>query len=195
MTTLELLPGATLLDPHEMEGLKLEHITTRGELNRWEQENIQDAIGWLLRRRKGEILSEAFVCRLHERMFDKVWNWAGKFRRTGKNIGVEWTVIPTELRKLLDDVKYWIENKTYHPDEIAGRLHHKLVWIHPFMNGNGRHARLMTDILLIEELEQPSFTWGGGNLLDTVSLRGRYISSLKAADRNDYALLLEFVRS
>src|SRR5689334_21145690 len=127
MTTLDNRPGATLLDADEMEGLRLHHISLRGELNRWEQENIQDAIGWLLRRRTGKILTESFACRLHQQMFGKVWSWAGKFRRTGKNIGVEWTAIPTELRQLFDDVKYWIDHKVYQPDEIAIRFHHKLV--------------------------------------------------------------------
>jgi Fic-DOC domain mobile mystery protein B len=186
---------ATPLDPDEVEGLKLKHITTRSELNRWEQENIQEAFDWLSRRRKVPILTESFICRLHEKMFGKVWKWAGQFRRTGKNIGVDWTAIPIELRQLLDDVKYWIEHKVYSQDEIAVRLHHKLVLIHAFPNGNGRHARLMTDILLTDVLEQQPFSWGSGNLIDTGTLRGLYISALKAADRNDYSLLKEFVRS
>lgn len=186
---------ATPLDPDEVEGLKLKHITTRRELNRWEQENIQEAFDWLERRRKVPILTESFVCRLHEKMFGKVWKWAGQFRRTGKNIGVDWTAIPIELRQLLDDVKYWIEHKVYSPDEIAVRLHHKLVLIYAFPNGNGRHARLMADILLSDVLGQQPFSWGSGSLVDTGTLRGLYISALKAADRNDYALLKEFVRS
>jgi Fic-DOC domain mobile mystery protein B len=186
---------ATPLDPDEVEGLKLKHITTRSELNRWEQENIQEAFDWLGRRRKVPILTESFVCRLHEKMFGKVWIWAGQFRRTGKNIGVDWTAIPIDLRQLLDDVKYWIEHKVYSPDEIAVRLHHKLVLIHAFPNGNGRHARLMADILLTDVLGQQPFSWGSGSLVDTGTLRGLYISALRAADRNDYALLKEFVRS
>lgn len=195
MTLLYYQPGSTQLDPDEMDGLKRKHITTRGELNNWEQENIQKAIDWLASRRKGSILNESFVCQLHEKMFSNVWLWAGQLRRTGKNIGVDWTAIPIELRQLLDDVKYWIEHKVYPPDEIAVRLHHKLVWIHPFPNGNGRHARLIADVLLTEVLEQHPFSWGSGNLVDTGTLRGLYISALKAADRNDYALLKEFVRS
>lgn len=196
MTLLYYQQDSTPLNPDEIDGLRPKHLTKRGELNQWEQENIQEALYWLEHERKGgPILSESFVCKLHEKMFNNVWLWAGQFRRTGKNIGVDWTAIPIKLRQLLDDVKYWIEHKMYLPDEIAVRLHHKLVWIHAFPNGNGRHARLMADILLTDVLEQQRFSWGSGNLIDTGKLRGLYISALKAADRNDYSLLKEFVRS
>ena len=149
MKQTDLPRGATPLDPNEMAGLKLKHITTRGELNRWEQENISEAMDWLDKRKnKTEILTEEFVKKVHKRMFYKIWIWAGSFRRSGKNIGVDWTRIGVDLRQLLDDVKYWIEHKTYPADEIAVYFHHRLVKIHPFPNGNGRHSRLMTDILL-----------------------------------------------
>jgi Fic-DOC domain mobile mystery protein B len=188
-------PGATPLTPEELEGLKLKHITTRGELDRWEQDNIQDALAWLQKRRKGEILSEKFICQLHEKMFNRVWNWAGNFRRSDKNIGVQWPYIPVELRQLLNDTKVWIEYNTYSPDEIAYRFHHRLVWIHLFPNGNGRHSRLMTEILLMEALHQEPFTWGSHDLSQASDVRKNYISALKAADAYDYNLLKEFVRS
>lgn len=141
MSHFEYPEGATPLDPDEMEGLKLSHITTRGELDRWEQENINDAMDWLQRRRKSDVLNETFVLKLHIQMFGKLWNWGGKYRQSGKNIGVDRTTISVELRKLLGDVHYWIENDTYGSDEIAARFHHRLVAIHLFPNGNGRHAR------------------------------------------------------
>jgi Fic-DOC domain mobile mystery protein B len=191
---LEYPDSATPLEPEEIEGLRLRHITTRGELDRWEQENIQDALDWLARRRKtGSILSEAFLCQLHKKMFGKVWTWAGTFRRTNKNIGVEWPYVPVELKMLTDDVSYWMDNKTFQPEEIAYRFHHRLVWIHLFPNGNGRHSRMITDLLLTEVFERKAFSWGGESLNDAGKLRTQYIEALKAADKNDYSLLKEFL--
>ncbi|AJY71724.1 mobile mystery protein B [Geobacter sulfurreducens] len=186
--------GATPLDSDEAEGLLLTHITSRGELDRWEQENIAEGEAWAFGRRQKNILSEAFIRRLHKRMFGHVWRWAGEFRRSDKNIGVTWWQVPIELRKLCDDVVAWIAFGTYPPDEIAVRFHHRLVAIHPFVNGNGRHARTMTDLLLVQALQRPRFTWGSGNLVSVGDCRRYYIEALRAADRHDYQLLLEFVR-
>ena len=186
--------GATPFDPDEMEGLKFGHITTREELNRFEQDNINEALQWLETRHKGDILTEEFVKRLHQKMFGKVWRWAGTFRRSGKNIGVDWTQIFTQLHTLLQDVRYWIEHKTYSEDEIAVRFHHKLVWIHLFANGNGRHARLMTDILLKEVLKQKPFTWNVSNIDVEDQIRDNYLEALRKADNRDYSMLLDFVR-
>lgn len=191
----EYPPGATPLDPDEAEGLLLPHITNRTELDRWEQDNIAEAETWAFKRKPKELLSIDFVCRLHGRMFGNVWRWAGEFRRSGKNIGVDrWSIGP-ELKKLFDDVKAWIEFDAYGPDEIAARFHHRLVSIHPFVNGNGRHARLMADLLLVHILKRPRFTWGSENLVQAGDCRQRYIAALQAADGRDYGPLLEFVRS
>lgn len=187
--------GATPLDPDEAEGLFLTHITSRGELDRWEQDNIAEGEAWAFGRRQKKILSEAFIRRLHKRMFGHVWRWAGEFRRSDKNIGVTWWQVPIELRKLCDDVVVWIASGTYPPDEIAVRFHHRLVAIHLFANGNGRHARTMTDLLLVQVLQRPQFTWGSGNLVNVGCCRRDYIEALRAADRQDYRFLLEFVRS
>lgn len=187
--------GATPLDPNEIAGLKLTHITTQGELDRWEQENISQAIDWVSSRRKGDILTEEFLRQLHEKMFGKVWKWAGNFRQSEKNIGVDWKVIPVQLRQLLDDAQYWVKHNSFPPDEIAYRFHHRLVQIHCFANGNGRHARLICDILLSELLHQEVFSWGRENLTQNGGVRGKYIAALKAADENDFTLLAQFVRS
>ena len=195
MMQFEDLPGATPLDPEEIGGLKLRHITTRNELNRWEQENIQEAIAWLDRRRRGEILSEDFICTLHNKMFGKVWKWAGTFRQTNKNIGVPYTQIRMELRQLLDNARFWIEHGAYSPDEIAYRFHHKLVWIHLFPNGNGRQSRMMADIILEEIFEKKPFTWGSESLTDGSATRSQYIASLKSADNVEFSSLAAFVRS
>ena len=146
MNGFEYPPGATPLDPDELGGLRLRHIT-------------------------------------------------GQFRRTNKNIGVDWPRIPTDLRTLLNDVQFWMEKNTYPADEIAARLHHRLVYIHLFPNGNGRHARLVADTLLTDVLTQNPFTWGNDDLGNAGDARNRYITALKAADDYDYNPLLNFVRS
>jgi Fic-DOC domain mobile mystery protein B len=187
--------GATPLDPDEARGLLLSHITNRSEVNRWEQENIAEAETWAFRRAPRDILTEGFIKRLHKRMFGTVWRWAGDFRTTSKNIGVPSWQISSELRNLCADAATWIKRGTYPPDEIAVRFHHRLTAIHPFPNGNGRHARLMTDILLIHLLKQQCFSWGSGNLVNAGDCRRQYIKALRAADGHDYSALMQFVRS
>jgi Fic-DOC domain mobile mystery protein B len=187
--------GATPIDEDEKEGLLIPHITTMEELNEWEQRNITDAYSWLDRTRRKDYLTETFIRTLHEKMFGKVWAWAGDYRQTDKNIGVDWTQIPIHFRQLLDDIRYWIDHDTFSPDEIATRFHHRLVQIHLFPNGNGRHARVMTDVLLEKLLDQEPFSWGSGNLVKEGDIRERYIQALKSADEHDYRPLLEFVRS
>lgn len=186
-------PGATPLDADELASLIPGHITTQGELNEWEQANIVQGDQWARKQRK-EILNEAFLRQLHKQMFGETWKWAGEFRKTDKNIGIDWLRIVIELKKLLDDVQYQIERASYPPDEIAVRFHHRLVAIHPFPNGNGRHARLLAD-LLVERLGQPRFTWGRRSLADTSETRQQYIAALQAADRRDIAPLVTFARS
>jgi len=187
--------GATPIDEDEKEGLLIPHISTREELNEWEQRNITDAYSWLDRTRRKDFLSEKFIRTLHEKMFGKVWAWAGDYRRTDKNIGVDWTQIPIHFRQLLDDGRYWIDNETYPPDEIATRFHHSIVQIHLFPNGNGRHARVMTDVLLEKAFDQEPFSWGSGNLIEEGDVRATYIQALRSADAHYYQPLLEFVRS
>lgn len=187
--------GATPIDEDEKQGLLISHISTREELNEWEQRNITDAYSWLDRTRRKDILSEEFIRKLHKEMFGKVWSWAGEYRRTEKNIGVDWAQISVRFRQLLDDVRFWIDDETYPSDEIATRFHHRLVQIHLFSNGNGRHARVMTDVLLEMVLGQEPFSWGSGNLLEEGNIRATYIQALRSADGHDYQSLLEFVRS
>lgn len=188
--------GATPLDADEMEDLKIASITTRGELDRWEHKNIGEAMEWLERRKKlDEILTEEFIRKLHKQMLGKVWKWAGTFRQSDKNIGVSKYMIGIELRHLLDDVKYWIDNKSFPEDEIAVRFHHRLVLIHPFPNGNGRHSRMMADLLIENVLNKESFTWGAGDLTHTGDVRDRYLQALRKADKGDHRDLIAFARS
>lgn len=195
MMQFEYAQGATPLDPEEIEGLKLPHITTQAELNRWEQENISEALVWLKKRRKGDILNVEFLKELHERMYGKVWKWAGDFRKTEKNIGVDHNYISLRVGELLNNVRYWIEHQSFPAEEIAYRFHHQLVLIHAFPNGNGRHSRLMTDLLLEETLNLGRFSWGSTDLTAQSDVRSRYISALKKADNHDYSDLSNFVRS
>ncbi|MEN8169740.1 MAG: mobile mystery protein B [Pseudomonadota bacterium] len=185
--------ASTPLTQEELDGLIPSYITLRSELNEAEQSNIIDAEEWAFNQKR-DVLSEKFLDNLHKRMFNRVWKWAGMHRNTGKNIGVDAYRIPIELRQLLDDVRFWAENATFPPDEIAVRFHHRLVWIHLFPNGNGRHARLAADLLLAA-LDQPRFTWGRENLVNANETRRSYIDALRSADIHDYQPLFEFVRS
>ena len=185
--------GATELEAEEREGLKFRHVTTRGQLDHLEQANIQDGLKWLSKRRSGEILDERFVRELHKRMFGQVWTWAGSFRSTEKNIGIDPRQISVQLRMLLDDVKYWVEHETYPPLEACLRFHHRLVYIHLFANGNGRHARIMTDVLMAKVFKGKPIDWAGGYDLQSMNeRRTEYIQVLRQADRGDYSALLRF---
>jgi len=187
---------ATPLEPQEREGLLQTWITHRRDLNEAEEENIVEGAAWARGRRRlplERMLSEDFMRMLHKQMFGDVWQWAGTFRATERNIGIQAYRIGIELASLLNDVRYWIEHETFPSDEIAIRFHHRLVAIHPFPNGNGRHARLAAD-LLIERLGGSLFSWGGGSLTNVGELRARYIAALRAADNHDIAPLIEFAR-
>ena len=186
--------GATPLDPDELDGLKFKHVSTRGELDQLEQAGITEGLKWLDKQKNPDVLSEAFVLELHKRLFGSVWKWAGTFRRTEKNIGVDPIQVAIQLRQLLDDAKYWIEHATYTPKELAARFHHKLVFIHPFPNGNGRHARIMADAVLTKLLNEQAIDWAGGYRLEAMNeRRNQYIAALRAADGHDMSALLEFV--
>jgi len=184
--------ASTPLSHEELQGLRLSYITLRHELNEAEQANIL-AASQRARRRKF-VLSEQNLNRLHGEMFGDVWNWAGAFRTTNKNIGVPYHEIAERLRVLLDDCIYWHRHAAYPLDEIAARFHHRLVQIHPYPNGNGRHARLAADLLL-ESMDRQAFTWGSASLVSAGETRARYIAALQSADNHDYQQLFAFVRS
>jgi Fic-DOC domain mobile mystery protein B len=191
------IEGQTPLDEDENEGLRIPTIATRGELDEFEQHNIEKAIQWTLSRsfKPEMVFTEDFVRKLHQRMYSDVWTWAGEFRKTNKNIGTDKWQIATELRSLLDDLRYWHDHNTYPHDEIALRFKHRLVSIHCFANGNGRHSRLMADIINEKIYKRPKFTWGEAGLSGEGDVRTSYLQALKAADNGDYNLLLSFARS
>lgn len=188
---------ATPLEPAERNGLLQSWITHRSDLNEAEQENILKGAAWARGRKSrsvANLLTADFAWALHKRMFGEVWSWAGTYRQTERNLGIAAHRIPGDMPMLFDDIRYWVEHATFLPDEIAVRLHHRLVAIHPFQNGNGRHARLMAD-LLIERLGGWPFSWGVESLADVGELRATYVAALQAADNHDHGLLLAFARS
>ena len=186
--------GATPLAPDEMAGLRFKHVTTRGELDELEQANIDEGLQWLEKQKSPEVLTEGFVCTLHKKLFGKVWVWAGSFRKTEKNIGIDPVQISIRLRQLLDDAQYWVSNETYLPKALAARFHHKLVYIHPFPNGNGRHSRIMADAVLVKLMGQSAIDWAGGYTLEKMNeRRDQYLAALRAADGHDFTALFEFV--
>jgi Fic-DOC domain mobile mystery protein B len=194
---LEYEEGQTALDDDEKEGLLIPTIATRGELDEFEQQNIEQAILWTLKRtfKPDAIFKEEFVKNVHKRMYGDVWAWAGEFRKTNKNIGVDKWQIGTDLHNLLDDAKYWMENSTFSPDELAVRFKHRIVSIHCFPNGNGRHSRLMADIIVSKVFKQPVFTWGAANLVKGGDARAEYLKAVRAADNGEIEHLMKFARS
>jgi Fic-DOC domain mobile mystery protein B len=196
---LDYSPGQTPLYEEESEGLKIPSIATKGELDEFEQKNIEEAVLWTVgtKIKVDKLFSESFIKSLHKRMYGEVWKWAGKFRQSEKNIGIESWRIPTELRGLLEDAKFWIENETYPTDEMAIRFKHRIVSIHCFPNGNGRHSRLMADLIVEKIFDRKTFTWGqsNSNLSNETEASSKYLAALKKADNGDYTDLLSFARS
>lgn len=186
--------GATPIDADEASQLVPPHITYQRELNEWEESNIFEAVRWTRSLRSRELLEPEFLRELHFRMFDQTWKWDGKYRRSDKNIGVPWYRIPEDVLNLCEDAKVWIKEYDGSPDEIAVRFHHRLVLLHPFPNGNGRHARLLADLLAVR-LDRPFFTWGRSSLVAPDETRKAYILALQKADRGDINPLLAFARS
>jgi Fic-DOC domain mobile mystery protein B len=185
--------GSTPLTHEELEALIPSHITMQEELNAWEEQNILEALPWAFKQK--EILSLSFLQKLHKKMFNHTWRWAGEFRKTDKNIGIHWPFVATKVKELCDDVAYWQSHNTFSLEEIAIRFHHRLVWIHPFPNGNGRHTRLVADLYMMQR-EGRRFSWGAQqSLYKTSPIREQYIHALRQADKGDYSALLVFARS
>jgi len=183
--------NATPITEEETQGLKQKWITQRSELNEMEMQGILSAEKWLMNNTPTDVLDEAFLRKLHSKMFVSVWGWAGTFRSSERNIGVAPYQISVKLKSLFDDVHFWIDNATYPLHEIAVRFHHKLVWIHPFPNGNGRISRLMADLLIRQIGGKPLF-WGSSDLVSISATRSRYIHGLQKADGGDYSDLIAF---
>lgn len=190
--TFNEVESATPIADEELEGLIPAHVQTRLELNEWEHANIEEANEWLRNTRLEEVTSIQFLRKLHRKMFERTWRWAGEFRRTNKNLGVPKERIWPELKNVCEDINFWLDHETFTIREIAVRFHHRVVSVHPFANGNGRHSRLAADTLLLS-YGLPRFDWGGRHLDEATNIRTRYITSLREADRGSYRALYEFV--
>ena len=195
--TFDYLPGQTPLDEDEKDGLLIKAIATRGELDEFEQLNIEEAIQWSLGRSftAEDIFTEKFIRLLHSKMYGNVWGWAGTFRQSNKNIGVDKWQIGLELKQLLDDILYHIKHSTYRQEEIAIRFKHRLVSIHCFANGNGRHSRLIADIIIEKVFKQPIFSWGAASLVQQGDTRAAYLQAVRAGDAGNIEPLIVFARS
>ena len=194
---IEYKDGQTPLEEEEKEGLKIKSITTQKELDEFEQLNIEKAVEWLINSnlKPEKILTVKFLKDLHTKMYGDVWKWAGEFRRTEKNIGIRWTQIGIELKNLIDDTQFWIVNKTYSPVEIAIRFKHRIVAIHCFSNGNGRHSRMMADIIMESIFKMKIFSWHQSNMVEGNETRKTYINALKEADKGNIHPLIKFAES
>lgn len=172
------------------------YIATLAELYEAEAENIASAT-FSRRPALDELLDDGYLRELHRAMFNKVWRWAGRYRQHDVNIGgVDWQEVPGRLRQLVDDTRFWVGAATFQPDELALRFHHRLVQIHPFVNGNGRLGRFAAEYL-VQGLDRPRFTWGIGLAVQRSELRERYRKALQRldADRENVEELLAFARS
>lgn len=194
---LKYIEGQTPLDEEEKEGLRIETISTKSELDEFEQFNIEEALQWVFSKKfkAKEVFSEKFICNLHNRMYGNIWSWAGKYRKTNKNIGIDKHQIPIQLRILCDDAMFWLENNSYSPEKIAIIFKHRLVSIHCFPNGNGRHSRLMADIIIEKLFDEKPFSWGADDLYKSGETRTAYLQAVKKADKNEHTPLLLFARS
>jgi Fic-DOC domain mobile mystery protein B len=194
---INYIDGQTPLSEEEKDGLKIPSITTREELDEFEQLNIEKAIQWTFGKKikAEELLSEKFVKDLHKRMYGDVWKWAGSFRISEKNLGIKSYLIPVQLKQLIDDAKFWYENNTFPSAEIAIRFKHELVSIHCFPNGNGRHSRLMADLIMEKLFGEQFLSWGSSNLVNVTDKRKEYISALKLADKRQIESLISFAKS
>jgi Fic-DOC domain mobile mystery protein B len=195
--TIEYVEGQTPLDDNEKEGLLIPSITTREELDEFEQLNIEKAIQWTFGKKISveQLFSEKFIKELHKRMYGEVWKWAGTFRTSEKNIGIKSYLIAIDLKLLLDDAIFWKKNNTYNSEELAVRFKHRLVSIHCFANGNGRHSRLMADLIMEKLYNSKFFSWGSANLVKATETRRNYIQAVRKADNNDIKPLILFAKS
>jgi Fic-DOC domain mobile mystery protein B len=195
--TIEYIDGQTPLNEEEKDGLRIPSITTREELDEFEQLNIEKAIQWTFGKKikTEQLFSEKFIKELHKRMYGDVWKWAGTFRNSEKNLGIKKYLIAIELKQLLDDAIFWKENSVYNPEELAIRFKHRLVSIHCFANGNGRHSRLMADLIMEKLYSNNFFSWGSTNLVKAPETRSNYIQAVRKADNNDIEPLILFAKS
>lgn len=186
--------GSTPLDPDQITGIKFSHLVNMGELDEVEDLNIQHGLEWLKRQKSDDYLSVEFICKLHEKLFGDVWKWAGKFRKVEVNISkIRSYDVGPQLINFFEDAKLWIAGGQMSWDEIAAEMHHRLVSIHPFPNGNGRTTRIFTEYVQRRN-GRPVTSWKASLVLDPKERRRAYIKALQQADKGNFQLLVEFMR-
>jgi len=184
--------GHTVLSALERKGIKLSHLTNMAELDEAEQVNINQGLLWLEGQKGNSYLHETFMLKLHKKLFGEVWKWAGAYRKSEKNIGVEAWRVPTEVHKWIDDVEYWVDHQSYDWPELVAHFHHRLVSIHPFPNGNGRFSRIFTNYFCLRN-DKPQPTWL--YWLPPRERRAIYIKALQQGDQRNFSPLIEFFSS
>ena len=190
---IQYAKGATPLDPDDADGLIPSHMTTQGQLNEWEYANVARGEEWAFSTRHRNLLTVEFLQTLHRRMFGDTWSWAGTIRKKETSpVGVAPENIRPEVKTLLEDVDAQIKDGTWSIEEIAARFHHRIVYIHPFPNGNGRFSRTITDLLL-SQAGKDGFTWGD-DLEQDGAARELYIAALQTADKKDYGPLYALLK-
>lgn len=186
--------GSTPLDHDQIKGIRFSHLTTMGELDELEDINIQKGLEWLNHQKTDDYLSMEFLCKLHEKLFGDVWKWAGKFRTVEVNISKYRPYdIGPQLKNFFEDVKLWIDHGKMSWDEISAEMHHRLVSIHPFPNGNGRTTRIFTEYVQ-KRNKQPVTNWKASLNHKPDERRKNYIKALQSADKEDFSLLIEFMK-
>ena len=194
---LEPKKGDTLLSPEELDMLIPKHVTIRAQLDEVEQANIEEGLVWLLSQRNitaEKLFSKEFQDKLHIKMLGQVWEWAGKTRTRETNIGVMPHQIEIERKKLNDDAVFWCEATVMTPKELAITFHHKLIQIHCYPNGNGRHGRIMADLIVEKLYEMKRLDWITEDMLHEGEARDIYIDAMKSADDNSYKLLFGLIK-
>lgn len=186
--------GSTPLDLDQIKGIRFSHLTTMAELDEIEDQNIQKGLEWLNRQTTNNYMSMEFLCKLHEKLFCDVWEWAGKFRTVEVNISKyrSYDVGP-QLKNFFEDLKLWMTSGKMNWDEISAEMHHRLVTIHPFVNGNGRTTRIYTEYVQKRNNQTPT-NWKASMADRPKERRDLYIKALRSADKNDFSLLIEFMK-
>lgn len=189
----DTIPGQTPLHPDELADLIPAHLTLKRELNEWEFMNISEAVQkyFLGPKKTWDLTDPTILKKIHADMFNQTWKWAGSFRKRDTNIGCDWRQIQIQLKDACDDFSFWIQNDSFSPAEVAIRFHHRLISIHPFPNGNGRHGRLIADLHL-HQIGEKHLGWKGKNLIEANTSRNDYLKAMRLADQGNFQPLIEF---
>jgi Fic-DOC domain mobile mystery protein B len=194
MAVWKSIHGETPID--DISGLKPKGLTTRAQLNAVEARNMRKAVVRYLvikpSRRQAPFTLE-WCYKLHRQMFGEVWRWAGQKRTTELNIGVPFHRIDVDLKNLMADLAFWREKGEMDPIEQVARLHHRAVFIHPFLNGNGRWSRLLANIFQKQSTDKLTI-WPEETVGNASVIREEYLAAVRSGDKGDYNPLIALHR-